>query len=156
MKFRLRSVNDRKRAFKVLWEHIIEDLGRGRIPTYHILRVSNGEVTNHYMTPISLEPVDKEGSKMVWVEDFMFFLKLLLSLKGVVEVEYDPERPAVIFTYVVPTAKKGIASYLQETARKHGLCTVCYKGFYEALRKGDWRAAINELFKRIPKCLESE
>ena len=153
MKFRLRSVEDRRRAFKVLWERIIEDLCRGRIPTYHILRVSDGEVTNHYMIPTSLEPVDEEGSKMVWVEDFMFFLKLLLRLKGVVEVEYDPERPAVIFTYVVP-AKMDIASYLHETARKYGLCTVCYEGFYEALRKGDWRAAIDELLKKVPKCLE--
>jgi len=37
---------------------------------------------------------------MVWIQDFEFFLKLLLRLKKVVEVEYDHERPAVIFTYI--------------------------------------------------------
>ena len=37
---------------------------------------------------------------MVWVQDFEFFLRLMLRLKRIVEVEYDPKRPAVIFTYV--------------------------------------------------------
>jgi len=35
----------------------------------------------------------------VWDRDFKFFLRLMLRLKRVVEVEYDDTRPAVIFTH---------------------------------------------------------
>ncbi len=101
MRFELKGKEDRKRAFKEIWKLVINDIGRGRLPTYHVLRCEyDGVVSNHYMTPISLEPVDEKGNKAVWVEDFEFFLKLMLRLKNVVEVEYDSERPAVIFTYI--------------------------------------------------------
>jgi len=100
MKFELKTREDRKRAFKEIWRLVLNDVGNGRLPTYHILHIErDGTVDNHYMTPISLEPVDDKGSKAVWVQDFEFFLKLLLRLKRIVEVEYDHERPAVIFTY---------------------------------------------------------
>jgi len=48
------------------------------------------------MTSVSLE----SGERVLWVQDFEFFLKLLLKQRAVKEVEYDPRRPAVIFTYV--------------------------------------------------------
>ncbi|RLF08479.1 MAG: hypothetical protein DRJ60_00010 [Thermoprotei archaeon] len=100
MKFELKTREDRMRAFKEIWRLVLNDVGNGRLPTYHILHIErDGTVDNHYMTPISLEPVDDKGNKAVWVQDFEFFLKLLLSLRKVVEVEYDHERPAVIFTY---------------------------------------------------------
>ena len=101
MRYELKTVEDRKKAFKAIWSLILEDIGRGRIPTFHVFHIeSDGTADNHYMTPISLEPVDDKGSKAVWVQDFEFFLKLLLRLKKVVEVEYDHERPAIIFTYI--------------------------------------------------------
>jgi len=100
MKFELKTKEDRKRAYNELRKLILNDLGNGRVPTFHVLHIeSDGTTDNHYMTPISLEPVNKRGDKMIWVQDFEFFLKLLLRLKRVVEVEYDPKRPAVIFTY---------------------------------------------------------
>jgi len=100
MKFELKTVEDRKKAFKELRRLVLNDVGKGRLPTFHILHIErDGTVDNHYMTPISLEPVDEEGNKAVWVQDYEFFLKLLLKLKNVVEVEYDPNRPAIIFTY---------------------------------------------------------
>jgi hypothetical protein len=52
------------------------------------------------MTPISLEPVNEQGDRALWVQDFEFFLKLLLKLKSTIEVEYDHTRPAVVFTYI--------------------------------------------------------
>ena len=101
MRFELNSIEDRKRAFREIWRLILNDIAKGRIPTYHILHIEkDGTVDNHYMTPISLEPVNEKGDKMIWIQDFEFFLKLLLRLKRVVEVEYDPERPAVVFTYI--------------------------------------------------------
>lgn len=101
MRFELKTVEDRVRAFKEIWRLVLNDVGRGRLPTYHILHIEkDGFIDNHYMTPISLEPVNKRGDRAVWVHDFEFFLKLLLRLKKVTEVEYDPKRPAVIFTYV--------------------------------------------------------
>jgi len=101
MRFKLKTIKDRKRAFKELWRLVLNDVGKGRLPTFHILHIErDGTADNHYMTPISLEPVDEEGNKAVWIQDFGFFLKLLLRLKRVAEVEYDPERPAVVFTYV--------------------------------------------------------
>ena len=100
MEFVLDSAERRKRAFREIRKLILRDLTRGRIPTYHILRISgDGDVSNHYMTPISLEPVNERGDKMMWVQDFEFFLKLFLRLKKVTRVEYDGRRPAVIFTY---------------------------------------------------------
>jgi len=101
MRFELRTIEDRRRAFREIWERVLNDVGSGRIPTYHVLHIEgDGTVDNHYMTPISLEPVNERGDMMVWVQDFEFFLKLMLRLKRVIEVEYDPKRPAVIFTYV--------------------------------------------------------
>ena len=101
MRFELKTPKDRKRAFREIWRLILNDIAKGRIPTYHILHIEeDGSVDNHYMTPISLEPVNEKGDKMIWIQDFEFFLKLLLRLKRVVEVEYDPERPAVVFTYI--------------------------------------------------------
>jgi len=100
MEFVLDSTVRRKRAFREIRRLILRDLTRGRIPTYHILRINrDGDVSNHYMTPISLEPVNERGDKMIWVQDFEFFLKLFLRLKKVTRVEYDSRRPAVIFTY---------------------------------------------------------
>jgi len=100
MKFELKTIRDRKKAFKELWRLILNDVGKGRLPTFHILHIErDGTVDNHYMIPISLEPVDEKGNKAVWVQDYEFFLKLLLKLKNVVEVEYDLKRPAIIFTY---------------------------------------------------------
>ena len=101
MRFELKTIEDRRKAFRKIWKKVLNDVGNGRIPTYHVLHIGkDGTVGNHYMTPISLEPVNERGDRMVWIQDFEFFLKLLLRLKRVVEVEYDSERPAVIFTYV--------------------------------------------------------
>ncbi len=101
MRFTLKTSEDRKRAFREIWRHILSDIANGRIPTYHILHLENdGSADNHYMTPISLRPVDEEGTRAVWVQDFEFFLKLLLRLKKVVEVEYNPEEPSIVFTYI--------------------------------------------------------
>ena len=100
MRFGLKTIEDRKRAYREIIRLIINDVINGRLPTFHVLHIKkDGTADNHYMTPISLEPVDKKGTKAVWVQDFEFFLKLLLRLKKVVEVEYDHERPTVIFTY---------------------------------------------------------
>jgi len=100
MEFVLDSAERRKRAFKVIRERMFRDIVKGRIPTFHVLRINrDGVVSNHYMTPISLEPVNERGDKMIWVQDFEFFLKLFLRLKKVTRVEYDSRRPAVIFTY---------------------------------------------------------
>jgi len=104
LRFELGSAEDRKKAFRELWRAILGDLARGRVPTYHVVVVEEGnegtEFADHYMTPVSLEPVDDRGSIGVWAQDFEFFLKLLLRLRNVVAVEYVPERPAVVFTYV--------------------------------------------------------
>jgi len=102
VKFELKSKEDRREAYNRIKELIHRDLLRKRIPTFHVLHVCyDGFDTvydNHYMTPISLEPVDERGTKMLNVFDFDFFLRLLISLKSTTEVEYDPNRPAVIFT----------------------------------------------------------
>ena len=101
MRFELNTVESRERAFTELWRLILGDIAEGRIPTYHIVHVErDGSVGNHYMTPISLEPVDDQGNRMIWIQDFEFFLRLLLKLRRVIEVEYDPARPAVVFTYI--------------------------------------------------------
>jgi len=101
MKFELKTIRDRKKAFKELWRLILNDVGKGRLPIFHILHIErDGTVDNHYMIPISLEPVDEKGNRAVWIQDFGFFLKLMLRLKRVIEVEYNPKRPAVIFIYV--------------------------------------------------------
>ncbi|RLG70638.1 MAG: hypothetical protein DRO23_13065 [Thermoprotei archaeon] len=100
MLIELHTIEDRKKAFKIMWKKILKDLLKGRIPTYHVLHFyKHGSVGNHYMTPISLEPVNKEGDRMVWINDFEFFLRLFLRLKRVTTVEYDEKRPAVIFYY---------------------------------------------------------
>jgi len=100
MRFELKIEEDRRKAFREIRRLILSDLMRGRMPTFHVLHFErDGLVDNHYMTPISLEPADEQGNSVVWFQDFEFFLKLLLSLRKVVEVEYDHERPAVIFTY---------------------------------------------------------
>jgi len=100
VKFELKSKEDRREAYNRIKELIHRDLFRKRIPTFHVFHVCyDGFDTvsdNHYMTPVSLEPVDERGAKMLNVFDF--FLRLLISLKSTVEVEYDPNRPAVIFT----------------------------------------------------------
>lgn len=100
VRIKLSDARSRRMAFRELSKIVLDDVANGRIPTYHILHVKHSEVDNHYMTPMSFEPADESGSKAVWAGDFMFFLRLLLSLKKVVEVEYDSKRPAVIFTYV--------------------------------------------------------
>ena len=101
MKFELRTPEDRRRAYNTIMKLILNDLAQGRIPTYHILRLDEeGGAANHYMTPVSLEPVNVKGNRMIWVQDYEFFLRLLLRLKRVVEVAYDPGRPAVVFTYM--------------------------------------------------------
>lgn len=101
VRFELRHVKDRVKAFKHLRKIIANDLIKGRIPTYHVFCISyDGTATNRYMTPVSLEPIDDKGSIEVNLFDFEFFLKLMLRLKNVKEVEYDPKRPAIIFTYI--------------------------------------------------------
>ena len=101
IRFELKNREDRKRAFKKLRGLILNDIVNGRIPTYHVLHIEeDGSADNHYMTPISLSPVDEGGTRAVWIQDFEFFLKLLLRLKRVVEVEYNPEEPSIVFTYI--------------------------------------------------------
>jgi len=100
LKIELKSSDDRRKAFFAVRERILSDLVSGRIPTFHVLHFEkDGSADNHYMTPISVEPVNDQGCKMIWIQDFEFWLKLLLKIKRVVNVEYDPSRPAVIFTY---------------------------------------------------------
>ena len=100
MKFRLDSVEDRRRAYEKLVYFIARDIANRRLPTFHVLHIGrDGSADNHYMTPVSLEPVNEKGGIAVWDRDFKFFLRLMLRLKRVVEVEYDDTRPAVIFTY---------------------------------------------------------
>jgi hypothetical protein len=101
MRFELRTVEDRRKAFRELLRMVLDDIAeKEKIPTFHVVHVEkDGSIDNHYMTPVSLEPVDDRGNIGVWAQDFEFFLKLLLRLKNIIEVEYDPERPAVIFTY---------------------------------------------------------
>jgi hypothetical protein len=100
--FELRTAGDRRKAFRELFRVLLDDVAeRGKIPTFHVVHIEKGGIiSNHYMTPVSLEPVDDGGGVGVWIQDFEFFLKLLLKLGKVVEVEYDPGRPAVVFTYV--------------------------------------------------------
>ena len=101
MRFELKTIEDRKRAYGEIIKSIINDVINGRLPTFHVLHIRrDGTTDNHYMTPISLEPVNERGDRMLWIQDFGFFLKLMLRLKRVIEVEYDPKRPAVIFTYI--------------------------------------------------------
>ena len=101
MKFTLNTPRDRKRAYRELRRLVLEDIASGRVPTFHVVHIErDGCVDNHYMTPVSLEPVNEQGDRVLWVQDFMFFLKLLLKLKGTIEVEYDSKRPAVVFTYI--------------------------------------------------------
>jgi len=100
MRFMLRTPEDRKRALREIWTVMLRDLTLGRIPTFHVVRVcADGSIFNHYMTPISLKPIDRSRSKAMFYLDFYFFLKLMLRLKRVSSVRYDPERPAVIFMY---------------------------------------------------------
>ncbi|HID04951.1 MAG TPA: hypothetical protein EYP20_04005 [Aigarchaeota archaeon] len=101
MRFELRTAEDRRRAFRELARLALQDLARGRVPTFHVVHVEgDGAADSHYMTPISLEPVDGEGSVAAFAQDLLFFLRLLLRLRRVVEAEYDPERPAIVFTYL--------------------------------------------------------
>lgn len=82
VKFEFKSVEDRKRAYKAIREFILKDLVNGKIPMFHVFHIESDEtVDNHYMTPISLEPVDEKGSRAVFVQDFEFSQKLLLRLK---------------------------------------------------------------------------
>lgn|GEM_PF-2652448 len=100
IKFELKTVEDRKKAFTVISERILRDILNGRIPTYHVLHFNrDGSAHNHFMTPISLEPVDSQGRKMIWIQDFEFWLKFLLKNRKVTYVEYVPSRPAILFTY---------------------------------------------------------
>ena len=109
MRFELKTAEDRRKAFRELLRMILDDIAeRGKTPTFHVVHIEKGgAVDNHYMTPVSLEPIDDRGSIGVWAQDFEFFLKLLLRLKNVIEVEYDPERPAVVFTYAEPEVASG-------------------------------------------------
>ena len=103
VEFKLGDLKSRKRAYLELKELILRDLASGRIPTYHFVHYEDNIdmkiISNHYMTPVSLEPVDKKGRKMLWTQDFLFFLELFLRIKGVREVLYDPKRPAIVFRY---------------------------------------------------------
>jgi len=100
VRFKLNSARDRRRAYRKLAYFIARDIVSKRLPTFHVLHLGrDGGVDNHYMTPVSLEPVNEKGDIAVWDRDFRFFLRLMLRLKRVVEVEYDDTRPAVIFTY---------------------------------------------------------
>jgi hypothetical protein len=100
VKFTLNTIEDRKRAFRELRKLVLSDIANGRIPTFHVVHIEDGLADNHYMTPVSLEPVDDQGNRVIWIQDFEFFLKLLLKLKGTIKVEYNHERPAVIFYYI--------------------------------------------------------
>ncbi len=109
MKFEIKSAEDRKKAYMEIRRSMIRDIVKGRIPTFHVFHIDEyGVASNHYMTPISLEHVDEEGNKMIWIDDFEFFLRLLLRLRGVVEVEYDNKRPAIVFTYIEHKVESGI------------------------------------------------
>jgi len=102
MFYELNTLEDRMKAYDEIRKKILDDLIKGRIPTFHFVVCDDeGTVVNHYMTPVSLEPVDDRGNKAVWVQDFEFFLKLFLRMKDVVQVEYDDRRPAVLFLYRV-------------------------------------------------------
>ena len=101
MRYKLRTIEDRKRTYREIIRLIINDVINGRLPTFHVLHIRRDDTAdNHYMTPISLEPVDEKGNRALWIQDFGFLLKLMLRLKRVLEVEYNPKRPAVIFIYV--------------------------------------------------------
>ena len=102
MRFNLEGKSFKERLFiarRIFEEKVVKDLLEGRIPVYHILHFEDSGVDNHYMTPISLEPVDKKGNKMIWLQDFEFFLYMFLTDKRVKMVEYDEKRPAVIFDF---------------------------------------------------------
>jgi len=93
----LNTVEDRKRAFEELRKIVLEELGSGRIPTYHIVRIRrDGTAANHYVTPVSLELLE-DGRIVAFHSDFEFLLELLLKLKEVKMVAYIKERPAVVF-----------------------------------------------------------
>jgi len=95
------DLSNRADAYRRLRELIHRDLANKRIPTFQMVHIcGSGDNDTHYMTPISFEPVDERGTRMANIFDFDFFLRLFLSLKSVVDVEYDPSRPAVIFTIV--------------------------------------------------------
>jgi hypothetical protein len=76
IRFELKTAEDRKKAFRELLKMILDDIAeRGRIPTFHVVHVEkDGAVDNHYMTPVSLEPIDDRGRIGVWAQDFEFFL----------------------------------------------------------------------------------
>lgn len=100
IEFELKTVEDRRKAFATLSKRILRDVLDGRIPTYHVLHFErNGSAHSHVMTPISLEPVDSQGRKVIFIQDFEFWLKFLLKNKNVTDVEYDPSRPAILFVY---------------------------------------------------------
>ena len=106
MKFELEGKSFKERliiAHKIFEEKVLPDLMNGRIPTYHIVHfedtVEGSIVTNHYLTPLSLEPIDDKKNRMLWVQDFEFLLSMLLTDERVKRVEYNDERPAVIIDF---------------------------------------------------------
>ena len=52
--------------------------------------------------------------------------------------------------YVAQLVINNFIEYLRELAEKYGLC--CYREFYEALEQGDWKKALEELFKKLQPC----
>jgi len=97
MKFELKDKKHRKEVFRKLRDVILHELvSKKRIPYFHILHYHpDGTVDNHYMTPIALT---KEKDKMIFIEDYEFFLRILLQNPKVIEVEYDKKEGSIIFT----------------------------------------------------------
>ena len=89
-------------AHKIFEKKVVPDLLKGRIPTYHVLHFetySDGcTADNHYMTPLSMESINGKGDRMIWVQDFEFFLKVFATDERVKMVGYDEDSPAVIFS----------------------------------------------------------
>ena len=124
MKFDLTSkdVFERKKIAQLLLEKIVSFLMKGKMVTFHVVHFEYDEwgctVDNHYMTPISLEPVDEKGNKMIWIQDFEFFLLLLLLDTRTHSVQFDEERPAVIFEF--QDFKREITPYEPEQEDEYG------------------------------------
>jgi len=101
MRFMLRSVEDRKRAFREIREAIVEDVFIKKcLPYLHVLVIdSDGSVYNRYL---GLYTICENGSeRCIYIDVFSieFALRLFLKLKRVTEVEYDPDECRVVVTY---------------------------------------------------------
>ena len=100
MKFELKDEKSRKEIGIIIRNKVMANLLKGKIPTFAIVHWTiDGSIDWHYFTPMSLEPVDKDGKRFLSLGDVEFFLALFIKMPNIREVEYDEEKNIIYFNF---------------------------------------------------------